>query len=272
MVFLVAIYLPIGVNMKNSSDLVYAVWDAQENLISSTSNPLEAFNFDDFVPSFFCPAAYYYYVLDFPNRKLDVVSPHVRTLFGIEPSNYSLETLIGNIHPDDIGFLVKSEERAIDFLLNRIRPDQVVKYKMCYCFRLKTIYGYRLFFHQALALSTNANGELDKVFGIHSDVSHLSESNNYKISFVGLQGEPSFYELDVFSDTMFHTPSSVNPFTKRELEVLKLFAKGHTAKETAKLLFISEETVRTHRKNMLMKAEVEKITELVSICIKKGYL
>lgn len=258
--------------MKSSSDLVYAVWDSQKNLISGKSNPLNEINFDDFVPSFFCPAAYYYYVIDFPNRKLDVVSPHVKTLFGINPSNFSLETLIGKIHPDDIGFMVKSEERAVDFLVNRIRPDQVVKYKMCYCFRLKTINGYRLFFHQALALSTNADGKLDKVLGIHSDVSHLAENNNYKISFVGLQGEPSFFELDVFSDLMFQTPSSVNPFTKRELEILKLFAKGHTAKEIAGLLFISEETVRTHRKNMLMRAELEKITELVSFCIKKGYI
>ena len=258
--------------MKNYSDLVYAVWDAQKNLISSTSNPLKEVNFDDFVPSFFCPAAYYYYVIDFPNRKLDVVSPHVSALFGIEPSNFSLETLISNIHPDDMGFMVKSEERAIDFLLNRIRADQIVKYKMCYCFRLKTNDGYKLFYHQALALSTNTNGELDKVLGIHSDVSHLCENNNYKISFVGLQGEPSFYELDVFSDTMFQAPSSVNPFTKRELEILHFFAKGHTAKEIAPLLSISEETVRTHRKNMLMKSGFTKTTEMVSFCIKKGFI
>ncbi|WP_158861007.1 helix-turn-helix transcriptional regulator [Lunatibacter salilacus] len=258
--------------MKNSSDLIYAVWDAQKNLISGKSNPLKEFNFDDFVPSFFCPAAYYYYVVDFPNRKLDLVSPHVNTLYGIEPSNFSIETLIGKIHPDDIAFMVKSEERAVDFLVNRISPEQVVKYKMCYCFRLKTIYGYRLFFHQALAISTNANGELDKVLGIHSDISHLSEINNYKISFVGLQGEPSFFELDVFSDTMFQTPSSVNPFTERELEILSFFAKGYTAKEIATLLLISDETVKTHRKNMLMKAGVEKITELVSFCIRKGYI
>lgn len=258
--------------MKDNSGLIYEVWDAQKNFISAKSNPLKDVNFDEYVRSFFCPADFYYYVVDFPNRRMDLVSPHVRALFGMEPADYSLETMLGNVHPEDIGFMVKSEQRVADFILNRITPDQIVKYKMCYCFRLKTVNGYRLFLHQALALSTNENGELDKVLGIHSDVSHLCKDNNYRISFVGLKGEPSFFELDVYSDNMFETPSSLNPFTKRELEILRLLAQGYTSKEISCQLFISEETVKTHRKNILRKTEVEKITELVSLCIKKGYI
>lgn len=41
--------------------------------------------------------------------------------------------------------------------------------------------------------------------------------------------------------------------TKRELELLKLFAKGLTNENIARQLFISEETVATHRKNIKRK-------------------
>jgi len=41
--------------------------------------------------------------------------------------------------------------------------------------------------------------------------------------------------------------------TKREMELLKLFAKGTTNETIAKQLFLSEETVATHRKNIKRK-------------------
>ncbi len=41
--------------------------------------------------------------------------------------------------------------------------------------------------------------------------------------------------------------------TKREKEVLKLMVDGFTNKEIAQQLFISFETVKTHRKNILSK-------------------
>lgn len=41
--------------------------------------------------------------------------------------------------------------------------------------------------------------------------------------------------------------------TKREVELLKLFAKGNTNESVARQMFISEETVATHRKNIKRK-------------------
>lgn len=46
-------------------------------------------------------------------------------------------------------------------------------------------------------------------------------------------------------------------FTKREKEILGLIAKGFTSKVIAESLFISIETVKTHRKTMIRKASSE---------------
>lgn len=43
-------------------------------------------------------------------------------------------------------------------------------------------------------------------------------------------------------------------FTRRESQILELIAKGYTSKEIAESLFISVDTVKTHRKNMIRKA------------------
>ena len=52
--------------------------------------------------------------------------------------------------------------------------------------------------------------------------------------------------------------------TRREREVLGLLADGLCAKEIAQILFISETTVITHKKNLKNKFKVKNTVELVS--------
>lgn len=60
--------------------------------------------------------------------------------------------------------------------------------------------------------------------------------------------------------------------TDRELEILKLLAYSKTSSEISEQLFISTQTVATHRKNILKKTKAKSIIELVSIAVEKGWL
>lgn len=60
--------------------------------------------------------------------------------------------------------------------------------------------------------------------------------------------------------------------SKREQEVLKMIAEGRKSAEIATLLFISINTVDTHRKNILAKCEVKNTAELISFANKNGML
>lgn len=51
--------------------------------------------------------------------------------------------------------------------------------------------------------------------------------------------------------------------TERELEILKLIANEHSNAQIAEMLFISERTVETHRKNMLRKTNNKTIVGLL---------
>ncbi len=58
--------------------------------------------------------------------------------------------------------------------------------------------------------------------------------------------------------------------TPRELEILQLIALGLTSQDIATKLFISKNTVETHRKNMLAKLNVNNTAALLKIAYKKG--
>src|SRR5665648_65926 len=62
----------------------------------------------------------------------------------------------------------------------------------------------------------------------------------------------------------------VDSFTKREKEVLHFIVEGNSAKDIARLLFISFETVKKHRYNLMQKANVKNTAELVALAIKCG--
>ena len=60
--------------------------------------------------------------------------------------------------------------------------------------------------------------------------------------------------------------------TKREKEVLKLIAEGHTYRKIAEMLFISHYTVINHRQNIIQKLGLNNNAELVQFAIKYGFI
>lgn len=55
--------------------------------------------------------------------------------------------------------------------------------------------------------------------------------------------------------------------TKREKEVLYLIANEQTTPEIAAKLFLSKNTITTHRKKLLLKLKVRNIAGLVRVAI-----
>ncbi|MEO5714200.1 MAG: response regulator transcription factor [Luteolibacter sp.] len=60
--------------------------------------------------------------------------------------------------------------------------------------------------------------------------------------------------------------------TPRELDVLRLVAKGRTNKELASAMFVSEETVKSHMKALFQKLGVHDRAEAVSVSLKRGII
>ncbi|WP_162235806.1 response regulator transcription factor [Pedobacter sp. Leaf216] len=56
----------------------------------------------------------------------------------------------------------------------------------------------------------------------------------------------------------------LNILSAREIEVIRLIAKEHTSADIGRMLFISEHTVETHRKNIWRKTGVKSIVGLLN--------
>jgi DNA-binding NarL/FixJ family response regulator len=63
-----------------------------------------------------------------------------------------------------------------------------------------------------------------------------------------------------------------SPLSPREQEVVKLVAEGHTNKEIAEMLVISEKTVERHRANILDKLGMRDRVELTRYAIRHGLI
>ncbi|WP_242424889.1 response regulator transcription factor, partial [Frankia sp. EI5c] len=66
--------------------------------------------------------------------------------------------------------------------------------------------------------------------------------------------------------TRAHAPH----LTARELEVLKLVAEGRANREIARKLFISENTVKNHVRNILDKLQLHSRMEAVMYAVRQG--
>ena len=62
------------------------------------------------------------------------------------------------------------------------------------------------------------------------------------------------------------------PFSNREFEIINLVATGLHSKEIAEKLFISPETVNTHRRNILKKSDKATISDVIYDLIDQGVL
>lgn len=58
--------------------------------------------------------------------------------------------------------------------------------------------------------------------------------------------------------------------SERELEIIKMIAEGYTNAQIAALLYISNHTVNTHRKNIMKKLGINNTAGLVMLAVKSG--
>jgi two-component system, NarL family, response regulator NreC len=71
----------------------------------------------------------------------------------------------------------------------------------------------------------------------------------------------------VTADADARAAAESDPLSRREREVLRLLALGHTNQEIAKLLFISVRTAETHRAHIMQKLHFSTRAELVRFAL-----
>jgi DNA-binding CsgD family transcriptional regulator len=260
-------------------NLIFDLYNSHSNYLAQES--LTNFNIDvkALLSNLFSPGPSFYYIIDSPTLSITLLSKGIENILDITQEEFTVEKVIELIHPDDVSWFLRCEDVVAYFLKNCVSPEHIVNYKISYCLRLKSKNDqYKLYLMQTVTLKTTSEGALLKVFGCLSDINHITSINNKKLSLIGLNGQPSYLELDVLNHELFEnfkpfiTFFDDIPFSSRELEIIKLLGEGLTMNDISLQLNIAFETVNTHRKNILKKSNSKNITELVANCIRKGYI
>lgn len=215
--------------------------------------------------------SYYYYIFNVGNVEMEFVSDDIQSVLGWSPEHFSAANAIANLHPEDKSRFVMYEQEVTSFF-STLTPDQVLKYKVSYDYRLRCADGsYKWILQQVSTIQTNQDGAVIRVLAVHTDISHLkTEDKGVDLSFIGLDGEPSYY--NALTPAGKRNLSSTSLFTNREKEILQLVLLGRTTQQVAFALHLSPHTVSVHRKNILRKSNCKSFVELGSKALREGWI
>ena len=253
--------------MTNEIQKLHNIWLDSQNK-SNKNTVLSAITFDDLTNSIISTGQFYYYIIDFFDMTLSHISATIDEIHGFHPAKVLFNDILESVHPDDVAFVINAETFLTHFFSNTIAREKLLKYKISYCFRARLANGtFGLFNHQALMLTLDDQGKYGKSLNIHTHIDHLSFANTYKISLIGLDGEPSYMNLNPTDGI-----KSGVEFSKREIEIIKHIADGLSNIEIGEKLHISPLTVKKHRDTILKKSKCKNTAHLIKTAIQQGFL
>lgn len=169
------------------------------------------------------------------------------------------------------------------FHLMEDRPAKVVilDYNQSNNLTVKSIIKLKKEYPKTGVLVVSADNEKESIYSVLEAgvTSFLTKSCNEKEILEGIQAAAKHQRyfckkvMDyVFERSFSNTDeeSGPTPLTEREIEVVKLVAKGLIAKEIAGELGLSTHTIYTHRKNIMRKLKINTATELVLYAVNNG--
>ena len=143
----------------------------------------------------------------------------------------------------------------------QLEHHQVPNYKASFDFRMRKKDGaYIRVLNQLKVIQFTDSKNILRALMLHTDISAIKTSGKPVLSFIGFNGEPSY--IDVKATEKFPLPSQL--LSDREREILALLIEGVESEAIAKELFISKETVNTHRRNILRKTGAANSAQLIS--------
>jgi DNA-binding CsgD family transcriptional regulator len=211
---------------------------------------------------------YYYFIFNLPDCSIRYTSPEIKKVLGYDPEQVDTGFFLEKIHPEDQSLFLNYEKRTAAFL-QTLPVEKLYKYKTRCDYRVQQADGqYRRMMQQIAILNHNDSGNILNTLVVHTDISHLKPEGRPVLSFIGMDNEPSYIDVEV--EQVFRP--SPEAITRREKSIIRLLIEGLSSKAIADQLYLSKQTIDTQRKNMLKKFNVKNTNELVALVIQKGWM
>lgn len=209
-------------------------------------------------------------IFDMDKNKYLLKSPGFKKMLGYtnqdDMENDDMELFHQIIHPDDLWFVLETENKAFQFFKN-LPVHEKKDYKLVYDFRVKNTAGvFMRFIHQFVVLEQDKSGKSWLVLILTDLIAEKATNSKPQRRMINIKTG----KLHLFNNN--EKFNSDTPLTKRETEVLGLIAQGLDSRHISERLFISVNTVNNHRQNILRKTRTENTTQALFYAKRVGII
>jgi DNA-binding CsgD family transcriptional regulator len=176
--------------------------------------------------------------------------------------------------------VIRDEHR--DFMVNTLLPVVLsyfkenstrasgLDYRYSVCMQLRNIGGnYFWYLVDTVLIEVDENG-----FPIRTLITctNIDQFKKDQILYYNVTKKNDSGVYEVMLEGTGNTGIDELKITKREVQIINLISSGLTNRQIAEKLFISENTVGTHRKNIMKKTQCNGIAELTNFAFSRGLL
>lgn len=214
-------------------------------------------------------------VTNYITGEYEYVSDGIRTTLGHDLSEKSNAEIT-----DFIISIIHDEHR--DFMMNSLLPTIFryftenstgatgTDYRYSCCMKLKNVYGeYIWFMVDTIVIEADPKGFPIRTLVTSTNISQFKKDERVYYN-IAKKNRDGVYEI-MLQGTADNEMSDMN-LTRRELGIINLISQGLTNKEIAEKLFISLNTVQTHRKSIMKKTKCSGTAELTTFAFTRGLI
>jgi DNA-binding CsgD family transcriptional regulator len=216
------------------------------------------------------------YLLDYTTGRYLSVSDTSKGVIGHTKEDivkYGIEYIIEHYHKDHLKLLDSKIFPDRLQSLNEIDPEDHKDYVFTYNFSFKNRKGtYRNLLQRNIFVKSDSNGKPLLSAGMVINIENYHKANPVIQTIEKMTYGPSLNEPEVTFKKAYFLNEEDQTFSKREKEILLWMADGKTSKDIARILFISEDTVIVHRKNMMLKSGSTNVAALIAFAFRHGII
>lgn len=203
-----------------------------------------------------------FYILDY-KKKTVLFQKGIFEMLGYSADEFDFELAVNVFHPNDYDLVTRLIRATIMFATQNDVSSDVALFVTYRCKHKNGTFIRVL--RQSTVYECDLDGKIISNLSILSDITFLGNSNkvDWKFDAPGLD-QKKFKEYVMQAHLDF--------FSKRELEIIDQLKRGLKSKQIADLLFISKNTVDTHRRKILSKSNCKNTVELLNFCDQSGLL
>ncbi len=238
----------------------------------STKHSIDAFQLDEFLRIYQAFDTYCYVLADASSMKIERIGGAFKSMFGIQPDEIvgkRYNVVLKYHRTPDILKLIRAGTYYFDYLYKQ-EPHKRPYIKANYTIDLLASPQPIHVLVQSIPVVFNEAMEAIYYLNILTDISEIKTNRQFTHYILDTSDEHQIkkiktpFDKGIFEETI--------PISSAEKRVLVLMAEGKSSKQIADELFLSEHTIKNHRKNMLKKLHCTSSAEMVKKGLMNGWI